>query len=460
MTPLSRELLPADILNWIERSLGGEIVRIKPRAGGGAVRSGAEVDVASGGGLVLCFLAYDSGNRGIANVRSKYIREASILQALWSTEIRAPRLLASDPDLGAHLFEFVDGEDRFAHVKDQRAALRVAKDFVSDLAKLHRLDAATLSLAGFGEIRPPAEYVGIKIERMAAEHIEAGPADPLIVYGLRWLLRNVPCYAGPTVIVHGDAGPGNFLFADDKVTAVLDWELCHYGDPLEDFAWMSIRAIIQAWVPLPPLFKAYERLSGIAVDLDRIRFYRVYTLLGMIIRSHRRFEHQPEALAKQGRLGAGLMFAMVHRRAYVHGLADALGLALPEVSLPEGEVSASAPYIRSLLMQVREQVVARTDDQVIAETAKDMARVLKYLLQEQQLGDALRRDELNDISKVLKTPFTDLHAARTRLVTRIKEDSIDDAAMIGLLWRRVQRETAVMRDAMGALADRLFPPLI
>ena len=456
----SRKLLPGDLLDWVERSLGGEVVRIKPRAGSGAVRSGAEVDVATRAGLVHCYLAYITGRRGDGDVQGKFVREASILEALQATKIRVPRVLASDPVLGAHLFEFVGGEDRFARITDRSTALRVATDFVSDLARLHCLDVASLSLRGFGEVRSPVEYVRTEIERMAAEHTESGPADPFIVYGLCWLRRNMPRYDGPAVVVHGDAGPGNFLFSDDRVTAILDWEQCHYGDPLEDFAWMSIRAIIQAWVPFPPLLETYQRLSGIAVDLHRIRFYRIYTLLGMIVRSHRRFAQQPEALAKQDRLGAAMMFAMVHRRAYVHGLADAMDLALPERSLPEGEVSANAPYIRSLLKQTREQIVNRTDDQVIAETAKDMARVLKYLLHEMQLGDALRRDELNDISSLLDSRHSSLQSAQAALVARIREDGVDDSAMIGLLWRRTQRETAVMRESMGALADRLFPALV
>ena len=460
VSEVNRKLLPEELLVWIEQSLQGEVVRIKPRAGGGAVRSGAEVDIKlDDGDIERGFLAFDGGNRRFPGVREKYLREASLLQALADTGIRAPRLLASDPNLRVHVFAFAEGEDRFARLTDPDEAMAVAKDFVSELAKLHQLDPAALNLDGFGPIEPPAVTVRRRIKQMKAEHRAAGPEDPLIAYGLRWLERNVPDYEGPTVLVHGDAGPGNFLFQGGKVNIVLDWELAHFGDPLEDFAWMSIRAIIQEWVPFAPLLAEYQRLSKIAVDLSRIRYYRVYTLLGMIVGSHRRFSQEPDKLADQGNMGGGLMFTMVHRRAYVQGLANALGLPLSDVALPDAAPTATEPYIGSVLKQIREVIVARTDDQVIAETAKDIARVLKYVRSRYRLDDRLTQDELDDLHNVLATRHANLDAARAELLSKIATDAIDDATIIDVLWRRVCRETRVMQDSMGALARRLFPPL-
>lgn len=460
MSDVNRKLLPEPLLDWIERSLDGEIVRIRPRAGGGAVRSGAEVDVQRRSGrLERCFLAYDGGQRALPGGREKYQREASLLNALANTDIRAPRLLASDPDLRAHLFEFVPGEDRFGRITDPDEAMAVATEFIAELAKLHNLDPASLALEGFGPIEPPPVTIRRRIAEMEREHTLAGPPDPLIVYGLEWLKRNVPRYEAPVVLVHGDAGPGNLLFENGRVNVVLDWELAHYGDPMEDFAWMSIRAIIQAWVPFAPLLAAYERISGIPVDLARIRFYRIYTLLGMIVGSHRRFFQEPEKLVQQGRLGGGLMFTMVHRRAYVHGLADALGLELPEVSLPDAPPRPTEPFIASILNQIRDVIVPRSSDQVVAETAKDMARVLKYVVLRERLERVLDEDERADLAGLLGHEPADVAAGRLELVERIRAGTLDDATVIGALWRRVSRETAMMRDSMGALAERLFPPL-
>jgi hypothetical protein len=153
------------------------------------------------------------------------------------------------------------------------------------------------------------------------------------------------------------------------------------------------------------------------------------------------------------------MFAMVHRRAYVHGLADAMGLPLPDVSLPSGTPLGTEPFIESLLTQLRDVVVARTDDQVVSETAKDMARVLKYLKLRHRLEHVLAEDELRDLAGVLGDTPVGVTEGRAQLLARIESDAIDDATMIGVLWRRVFRETAMMAEAMGALAERVFPPL-
>ncbi len=42
--------------------------------------------------------------------------------------------------------------------------------------------------------------------------------------------------AGP-VLVHGDFGPQNVVIEDDRITALVDWEFAHIGQPVEDLAW-------------------------------------------------------------------------------------------------------------------------------------------------------------------------------------------------------------------------------
>src|SRR6202044_2789450 len=68
-----------------------------------------------------------------------------------------------------------------------------------------------------------------------------GIDDPLAEMAFRWLRLALPDVDARPVLVQGDTGPGNFLFADGRITAIVDWELAHLGDPMEDLAWLSLR---------------------------------------------------------------------------------------------------------------------------------------------------------------------------------------------------------------------------
>src|SRR3546814_2130468 len=68
-----------------------------------------------------------------------------------------------------------------------------------------------------------------------------GEPHPAFELGFRWLEANRP--ATTTVgVVHGDFRLGNLLVDQEGLRAVLDWELTHLGDPLEDLGWFCVRA--------------------------------------------------------------------------------------------------------------------------------------------------------------------------------------------------------------------------
>ena len=62
--------------------------------------------------------------------------------------------------------------------------------------------------------------------------------NPVAHAAIRWLRRNSPPPAQKLSLVHGDYRMGNFLYSPGgDLIAVLDWEMAHVGDPLEDLAW-------------------------------------------------------------------------------------------------------------------------------------------------------------------------------------------------------------------------------
>lgn len=89
--------------------------------------------------------------------------------------------------------------------------------------------------------------------------------QPIIRAAIRWLRRNVPQPPARVTVVHGDYRTGNFLY-DDRggIQGILDWEMAHLGDPLEDLAWS-----------LNPVWRwaRDERAGGLALREDAIRIW-------------------------------------------------------------------------------------------------------------------------------------------------------------------------------------------
>jgi aminoglycoside phosphotransferase (APT) family kinase protein len=460
---VDRHLLPERLVVWIEEVGSGEIVRIKPRAGGGAVREGAEVDIQTRDGqLRACFLAFArnlESTRGLGT-NAHYRREGSLLRALNSVPLRTPPLIAYSVEQRALLFDFVPGETLFSVIEDPDVRQEVAFDFIRELARLHAIDPVPLALEGFGPPQPTARIVRDRLDTLEKEHREGGPPDPLVVFALGWLRRNVPAYDGTPAIVHGDAGPANFLHQEGRVTALLDWELAHLGDPLEDFAWISIRSLFQPFVPLPSLFAEYERATGTRVDLDRVRFYRLYCLLGLIVGSHRTWVQQPERIVEMGgAVGTSMGYSMLHKRVLIEELALAMGAEPPRFAPPEAKRSDAAPYFEVALREIRDVIVPRSSDQVVVHRAKGLARLIKYLQSREERSALFSEDELRDLGEVLGQRPPSLEAGRLALVEQIESGGIHPEVALGAIHRRNLRETAILASSMGSLAERHLAPL-
>ena len=83
-------------------------------------------------------------------------------------------------------------------------------------------------------------------------------------------------------MVHGDFRTGNFIAGPDGIRAVLDWEIAHVGDPVEDLGYLCMRtwrfggaAPVGGFGQRAELYAAYEVASGFAVDPQQVRFWEV-----------------------------------------------------------------------------------------------------------------------------------------------------------------------------------------
>jgi len=89
-----------------------------------------------------------------------------------------------------------------------------------------------------------------------------------------WLLDNVPPMQGRPVLLHGDIGFHNFLFDEGRLSAVLDWEFAHLGDPAEDLAYAC--NTLGAALDTQAFLDEYRNAGGADVDAKRLRFFKVW----------------------------------------------------------------------------------------------------------------------------------------------------------------------------------------
>jgi aminoglycoside phosphotransferase (APT) family kinase protein len=105
------------------------------------------------------------------------------------------------------------------------------------LAALHGIDPDLVPAVVGRLVEPTPTIAYVEFLQSVAARV---PPSPVIALGQRWLARNHPVPHKPS-LVHGDMRNGNLVVDDDGLAAVIDWELAHVGDPMEDLAWLCLR---------------------------------------------------------------------------------------------------------------------------------------------------------------------------------------------------------------------------
>ena len=158
----------------------------------------------------------------------------------------------------------------------------IAQQKVDILARIHNLDWSALGLDFLDAPAGPESCAEHEIERwesiMRQQELEPQPALEL---ALGWLRAHRPV-AQKISLVHADYRTGNFLVEGDRITGVLDWEMVHLGDPLEDVAWICLcswrwagDARVGGLLAREELYRRYETASGLTVEREAVRFWEV-----------------------------------------------------------------------------------------------------------------------------------------------------------------------------------------
>lgn len=176
-------------------------------------------------------------------------------------------------------------------------------DIIRSIAELHRVPVGVLDQSA----RSAEQIVADNIEYWRALYRRHSPPSPLVEHGADWLLEHLQP-TGPSVIVHGDAGPGNALFDPGRGLTTIDWEFAHVGDAAEDWAYLAIirgRRIMTAEAWKARLFS----VAGVEHSPEQWRMWLAYNhFRGACVNLTARtvFESGPRRTADQLAIGVAV----------------------------------------------------------------------------------------------------------------------------------------------------------
>ena len=259
------------------------------RLPGGASRESWAFDaVAADGTVERLVLRRDPKGHHVQTSRRDEFR---LLAAARGAGIPVPRVLWCEEDPAAldapfFVMEFVEGETiarRLLRDAEYAAARAVLSRQLGDAAaRIHALNVRELDFLD----GPPAGTTAAAAELARHDDLYRAVSPdphPALELAFRWLARRIPA-PRPLRVVHGDFRIGNVIVGPEGLRAVLDWELAHLGDPLEDLGWLCVRSWRFGADDRPvggvgtreDLFAAYEAAGGARVDAGAVRWWEVF----------------------------------------------------------------------------------------------------------------------------------------------------------------------------------------
>lgn len=217
----------------------GAPVRVLSRAllSGGAIQQNWLLEVERGGAREDWVLRTD--NAATLAVSLTRPQEFALLRAAHAAGVPVPEPLFE----GEH-----DGKPFFVMRRVRGTANAVAlgkqvgpggdaalvRDCGKALRSIHSIEPPRPDLRFLGE--PPADPALAFVAAMEQRLDDTGTPRPVVEWGLAAMRRHAPPPL-PPVLLHRDFRNGNLMVEEGRLTGVLDWEFCGWGDPHEDLGW-------------------------------------------------------------------------------------------------------------------------------------------------------------------------------------------------------------------------------
>ena len=268
-----------------QRHLGGEAIAGLTRMSAGATQEIWRFGVIRAATETPAILRRAPGGERVSDSAVGLATEAGLMEAAADAGVPVPTVLhVLNPEDGlgqGFIMAFVEGETlggRIARGEALAAARpKLARQCGEILARIHTIDPDRFPSL---HRKTPAELVA----QYEASYRASNWPRPVFDLTFRWLRRNCPPAPARARLVHGDFRNGNLMVGPDGVRAVLDWEIAHVADPMEDLGWLCTNAWRFGVLDKPvggfgereDLWAGYEAAGGDPVNRAHAHWWEVY----------------------------------------------------------------------------------------------------------------------------------------------------------------------------------------
>jgi aminoglycoside phosphotransferase (APT) family kinase protein len=456
--------LPAIVVPWIEDVVGGRVTSIEQQ---GRWRPHFFVDVEKvDGSIVPLLVRFPRDPELIAN--SNFLshfdiaREARVLSALQGRGLVLPKFYGFNEQSQAILMERVEGTNDLTDL-DAETRHSVLSEYFENLARLHSL---AIDDGGLGEEDLPsnAEQLALanKFRYMELDFEAVQKVlrpEPLLEFAVWWIHAHVPQDRTRASWVQGDTGPGQFMVHAGHISALIDWELSHLGDPMLDLGVMRMRNMLYPVGDLREHFGTYAEVRGEPLHAKALCFYTVLSMLLSPLGMASTIQSPDPGI---GSMIPRFGWDVTLRRGLCDALCEAYGVSVDPPLLPEPQSVQRTDLTRFLAAYLEELClpVGKSDyEQFVLRGAIGVAQAVEL---QGQLGRVLEADDLDDMGSVLGVRPVDREDGLRQLSELVAADPASHA--LDLLWtfsRMEQRRDFLWGPMMIAQAsqplERLYP---
>ena len=265
----------------LEVGIEGKISNLEPLTGG-ASKEIWKFEVSNAKKSTKMILRRGSGIEGPLAIKTA--DEARIQKEVIKVGAPVPKILAvskNEEELGdSYIMHFVEGESiarKILRDKEYKKALPIlAYQCGEAIAKIHNVDINNFSFLP----KKPAED---QLEDLYSTYQSFEQPSPVFEYAYLWL-KEQDFGNFQESLVHGDFRLGNIIVNADGLQSIIDWELAHIGNPLQDLGWVCGNSwrfgkndkVVGGFGELEDLLEGYNSISKLKVNKAMVKCWQVF----------------------------------------------------------------------------------------------------------------------------------------------------------------------------------------